>query len=228
MKYQLFFFILILFASCFSPSQNQPTTEDDSGTDSVNVLTTPRGEMSSGVDLTKNPWVCNPGQQIGLITANSSEADIIKAYGEANVIRRDVGIGERSTAPGTVVFPDSTNELIIYWKEDAPYVKLDRIRVDNENTTWKTLEGISIGSSLEDLIEANNKEFEFYGFEWDYAGLVDTWNGGKLSDSFQVYLTPSNFDVVMPELLGEKKFPSSHQKAKEGNLKVSSMVFLFN
>ena len=92
---------------------------------------------------------------------------------------------------------------------------------------WKTDNGIAIGTTLEELVKINGKDFTFAGFEWDYAGVVTDWNTGKIDKKLGIYLEPTNMEAIFPDLIGDKEFPSSNEKAKAAGLKVASFVVKF-
>jgi len=186
----------------------------------------PSGTVTKKPDAVPN-WTCVPGKQVGLITTTSTEGDIIFAYGKENVTRGEIGLGEGIMADGTILFPNTENELFIIWKEDQPFKQIERIRVRKIGTQWKTSEGITVGTPLEDLIKINGKDFKFAGFEWDFAGVVLDWNGGSIDESLKMYLEPTNDEAIYPDLLGEETFSSSLPKAKEAGLKVASFEIVF-
>ena len=184
-------------------------------------------DSSSPKVVTVTDWTCAPMQQVGPIKANFSEADIINYFGAGNVKRQDIGLGEGETAPGTIVWPNSKNKLIIKWREGQEYKQIEKVRIDGQGAEWKTREGIGVGTSLEELVRINGKHFKFFGFEWDYEGLTTDWENGAINKKLAVYLTPTNPEAAFPHLLGDKLYPSSHPKAAEANLKVTSLVINF-
>jgi hypothetical protein len=187
-----------------------------------------RNAALRGVDPNMTDYFCVPGKNVGKITKEFTQEDLIRTYGEENVRREEIGFGEGSSVPGTIVFPDSVKELVIYWEKEHPSEKIAKIRIDKEGGPWKTITGIQIGTTLEELERINGKPFNFYGFEWDYSGLVENWDGGNISDELQVFLVPGNPEAVIPELLGDREFSSTNLNATEGELRVSSMVFFFS
>jgi len=191
-----------------------------------NPAQNPSGTVNEKPEAIPN-WTCVPGKQVGLITPKSTEGDIIFAYGKENVTRGEIGLGEGFMAKGTILYPNTENELSIIWKEDQPYKQIQSIRVMKEGTQWKTAEGISIGTSLEDLIKINGKDFKFAGFEWDFAGVVLDWDGGTIDKNLKMYLEPTNEEAIFPDLLGEETFSTSLPKAKEAGLKVGSFEIVF-
>ncbi len=184
-------------------------------------------DSSSPKVVTITDWTCAPMQQVGPIKANFSEADIISYFGAGNVKRQNIGLGEGETAPGTIVWPNSKNKLIIKWREGQEYKQIEKIRIDGQGAEWKTKEGIGVGTSLEELVRINGKHFKFFGFDWDYAGLTTDWENGAINKKLAVYLTPSNPEAAFPHLLGDKLFQSNHPKAADANLKVTSLVINF-
>ncbi len=173
-------------------------------------------------------FICIPGKRVGQITTSSDEEQIIELYGQENVKREEIGIGEGSSVPGTIVFPDNEKQLVIYWEKEAPFEKIAKIRIDRRGAPWRTSSGIKIGTTIEELQKINGKEFFFYGFEWDYSGLVNDWSNGNISELLNVSLIADNPEAVLPDLIGEKLYSSEHPKAAEGDLTVGSMMFLFS
>ena len=203
-----------------STTNNIPTVAEPQP--SPHSTKTPKAPPALDLDFT-----ITPGKSVGLITLQSTEADIINAYGEANVDQREIGMGEGETAPGTLLFPYTENELVIVWEDGKTYEKIASIRVDGENSNWKTVDGIEIGTSLETLEEINGKPFQFYGFEWDYAGTTNDWQGGNINEHISVILTPTKPEAAFPDLIGDQLFSSDHPKAKAAGLKVSSIMLKF-
>src|SRR4051812_22426210 len=116
----------------------------------------------------------------GDINSVTSEAMLQKRFGE-RVERAQVEVGEGETQPGTVLKAANGGrpELYFTWK-DAAHTHLASIRTSGPSK-WRLAGGIKIGTSLQTLQKLNGKPFTLAGFEWDYAGTVLSWNGGKLA-----------------------------------------------
>lgn len=213
MKNTLFFLFLISFIYACDPS-----TPD---TPVVDNPTDPKPQE------TVDEWLCIPNVQVGKITPKSTEEDLIKAYGKARVIRKQVGAGEGEMIDATIILPGSKDELIIEWQEDFLYQRPSRIRIEKEGSQWHTSEDIRIGTTLDQLLAINGKDFNFYGFDWDYGGLANDWDGGKINKQLVVSLNPENPEAVYPDLLGEEIYSTTLEKAREAKLKVSSMIIHF-
>lgn len=227
MKYLPLILSILLVAACgFETTTNTATT--NTGKKTPTATTTP--STSKGVAQPRSAdskWLCIPGKQVGQITATSSEADIIAAYGAQNVVRKTIGLGEGETVEGTVVFPNTPNELIIEWASGKAYQQPAKIRIEKNNTAWKTDQGIGIGTSLDALKRINGKAFKFAGFEWDYAGFTNDWQGGNISTKLVVFLEANNPEAIYPDLVGDGLFSSNHPKAAAAELLVRSMEIQF-
>jgi len=182
------------------------------------------------IDASKNifNWTCVPGEKVGLINKNATEADIIKAYGQENVSRQEISMGEGEVVTSTVIFPKTDNEIFVSWQLDKPFQVITEVLIENEKAPWGTSQGVSIGTTLEELIEINGKDFKFAGFEWDYSGYTNDWQGGRITKNLAVFLEPDNPDAIYPDLLGDELFLSNHPKTKSAGLKVRSMIIRFD
>ena len=95
MKNLSFFLLLLCFAAC-----KFETTDK-------------KYDTPKAIDASKNivNWTCVPGEKVGLINKDFTEAAIIKAYGKENVKREEISMGEGEVAIATVVFPKTDNEI---------------------------------------------------------------------------------------------------------------------
>ncbi len=227
MKNLLFLLLFISLSACWDTTSttNKPTDPKEKPTATNNGLTTkntPNDNASSrSID---QKWLCIPGKQVGMISAHTTEESIKMAYGKENVIRRTIGVGEGETIEGTVVFPNSNNEISIEWATDRPFERPTKVRIQKGNTPWKTDQNISIGTTLSQLQRINGKDFKFAGFEWDYAGYTQDWQGGKINPDLTIFLEAGQPEAAFPDLLGDELFLSSHPKAVAADLRVRAMV----
>jgi len=234
-KHTFFFFVIVLL--WILPSCDFETTSDgaddltNTGIANTPTTETPTEETpptsSRGLTAPPTSYTMEAGKYVGQITADATEEDIIKSYGEDQVQRREIGLGEGETTEGSVVFPGTENELIIEWAEGETYQKIKSIRIDGEKAEWTTIDGIHVGTTLEELKAINGAAFKFYGFEWDYAGTTNEWNDGKIDKNCTVILTPSRPEAAFPDLLGDQLFSSEHPKAEAAGLIVSSITIDF-
>ncbi len=178
-------------------------------------------------DEAQKDFVIVPGERVGLIRANTTEAEAEQYYGIDNIKMQEVPIAEGDAREGVLIFPGTKNELEIVWDIAANFGQPDFIRISQDDTDWKTQEGITVGTTLEALEKINGKPFKFYGFGWDYGGLVTNWNGGKLNSYLLVALIPQNFDKLDATLQGEVELSSDDPKVRELQAKIGSIVITF-
>ncbi len=175
----------------------------------------------------QNDSLIVPGKRIGMITGETTEAEVEAAYGKENIRIQSLYVAEGEQREGILLFPDSPDELEIIWEFAAHSGTPAFIRIGQEGGKWTTAEGISVGITLEKLEAINGKPFKFYGFEWDYGGLVTDWNGGKISPYLVVALIPQQFDQLGPALLGEVQLSSDDPRVRALRAKVGSLVLTF-
>ncbi len=220
------FFATLFFAIAISSCEFGTSTNADNGNSITDELKKPISTSPVKIEKTDN-WTCIPGVQVGRIKANFTDSDIYKTFGKENVMETEIGLGEGETKKGLLVFPKTNNEIQVLFEGNEQMAKLESIRIKGINSKWKTDSGIQVGMPLEGLVLVNGKDFNFYGFEWDYAGKLANWNGGKLNNKLSVFLEATNEEAVFPDLLGDKEFSSSNPKAREAGLKVSEILINF-
>ena len=140
--------------------------------------------LLAGSALAKEPnTLIVAGQSVGPITARFTRADLVKTFGAANVKNASIYRGEGESVPGTVVFDkDPKRRMEITWTKAK---KVGDITISGQSSVWHTAEGITLGTTLAELQRLNGKPFKFSGFDWDYGGLIQSWEGGKLETSLK-------------------------------------------
>ena len=212
---------LVMIALAFSISacnSDNKKTSGEAATFTEEVEQKPSPEMD---------FTIVPGERVGGIIATSTEADIKALYGEEQVEYRSVYIGEGESQPGIAVFPGTPNELEIVWDIAAATGNPEFIRISKENTDWRTVQGVTVGTSLEELERINGRPFSLYGFGWDYSGLANDWKGGQLNSYLIIALEPADWEKAGPEVSGDRTFSSDDPKVRALGAKVASMVVTF-
>lgn len=124
----------------------------------------------------------------------TTEADLIAAFGQENVEYKTVPGAEGMETNATVIFPnDPAKSLTIFWWDDTKRARPAAVTVQADyaadpdgmdpwkrDILWQTSEGLKIGSPVADVEKANGKPFKISGFGWDYGGFAVGWEGGKL------------------------------------------------
>ncbi|HEV7324745.1 MAG TPA: hypothetical protein VGN91_06740 [Bosea sp. (in: a-proteobacteria)] len=157
----------------------------------------------------------------GPFARDADEAALIKAFGAGNVQRARIEIGEGEKAAGAVLFSkDRKRRLELIWRDGKKRRGPGTIYV-REGSAWAVAgpagERFAIGSALAAVEAANGKPFSILGFDWDYSGTANDWQGGKLAKAFGgCRLTirfgyPEGADAkALDRLSGDKGFSSSN------------------
>lgn len=179
-------------------------------------------------------WVCIPGMRAGKITANTGIEELKRIFLAKNVVTEDLEIAG-GLLKGTRIYPDTDNEALIFWQDETTMTNPARVVIQNENAEWVTNRGVKIGTPLEELEKMNGQAFKLYGFEWDYAGTITSWEGGELEESLKIgekFTAQLGTDKApganYGDILGEDEFMSNLPAIQERELKVVSMGILLN
>jgi hypothetical protein len=179
-------------------------------------------------------WLIVPGERVGAITAETSEAALHALFASEQIRRTDVHLGEGTTAPGTVIFPDDAERRIeIVWSDSARAAPKE-IRLSGGSSRWRTAEGLSLGSTLKEIERLNRFPFRLVGFAFDYAGTIVDCGRGRLTmlgcpenRRLIVRLAPDSGTRDQPEyrqVLGDRVFSSGHPAMQSLNPRVYQMV----
>jgi len=198
----LYFFALLLLVAACGTAETEGTT------------TTAEPETPSSSD----DFLIIPGERVGKITAeNATQTEILELYGN-DAVTDSIYIGEGFFWPGVRVYPNTENELQIAWDAQA-YTDLPALlRVQSPDTDWKTDQGITIGTTLEELIGINGGHFKFLGFGWDYGGKVSNLEDGDISND--LFLTLEEVTGTTPELLGDQEISTDNPAVQPKNIQV--------
>lgn len=106
-------------------------------------------------------------------------ASLRTQFGDANVVEGELPGAEGETEKGWIIFPnDPERKLMIYTDESNSHP--GTLMVDEADSKWHLSNSIRIGTDSTALHALNKKAFSFYGFYWDYGGVITDWNGGEL------------------------------------------------
>ncbi len=139
---------------------------------------------------------------------------LVAKYGEKNIEKlAKVETGE-GTFEVTKLFPNTSEELEIYWKEGQQFNKIQdvlaRLQLKDGKpvitATWASKAGLYLGMPLTEAVKSNGKTFTITGFGWDLGGSVVSWEGGKLADK--------NVNARFEDMSGNNGGLSSEQYAE--------------
>ncbi len=75
-----------------------------------------------------------------------------------------------------VLFKNTKNECVIKQFPKGSIYEFHQL-----NSEWELPSNMRVGMNLSKLEDINGAPISFYGFEWDYPGLIYEWNNGVLS-----------------------------------------------
>jgi hypothetical protein len=139
-----------------------------------------------------------PGKRAGAITTKTTYADLVKIYGKQRLTATKVyGPEGQVVFPGTLVTLGKNRSVTVAWKDAK---KLQPLQVIIGDSTWKTAEGIGIGTTLSKLRQVLG-EFKITGLGWDYGNQVV-----QLSPKMQARYSGLSISVS-PDRLAAQRFP---------------------
>lgn len=181
--------------------------------------TTPEASNSTAsIDYT-----CVPLKKAGRILPNHTVADIEQLFGKENIGIDSLFAEGEFVGLRSVVNKGKADEIFISWEEDKPpFKKIMSVEVAQNNSPYKTEEGIGVGSSIADIQTKLNggKPFTFSGFGWDYGG------GCCFSEGVSEKLRHVSFRLDMQEN-DYQKFTEEENRQFMGDQSVSSDLPIF-
>jgi hypothetical protein len=117
----------------------------------------------------------------GSFGRNASHASLVKAFGNNNVVYREIeGVQDKKTKASILYPADPKARLEFIWQNERARRRPGLIRAKDQSA-WAAANGIRIGTALADVEKMNGKPFKLSGFDWDYGGQVTDWRGGALA-----------------------------------------------
>jgi hypothetical protein len=110
-----------------------------------------------------------PGKRVGAITSNTTATALANIFGKQRLTSKKVyGAEGQVEFAGTLITLGKNRALTVVWKDAK---KLQPLWVIIADPTFKTAEGIGIGTSLTKLRQVLG-EFKITGLGWDYGNQV--------------------------------------------------------
>ncbi|QIP12720.1 hypothetical protein G8759_08820 [Spirosoma aureum] len=244
--------LFLLLSAALTACQSKRSTTDQAAkqpqVDSQAVVSPQPNNPDQGL---ADDFLIVPGKQVGPIRPSTSEAELLRLLGPSVVTVGDTLYGaEGEEFLGATLYKGTADEVQVIFtdneKRTRPQTVLIRPkRFDDEGlpipdvapTRWVTASGLRIGTTLKELEKRNGKPFKIWGFEWDYGGMVSSWQGGKLTSSDKksflsislaapVTKTPAQ-EKAYNELMGDSEFLSSSAAMQLLNPSVQGMQVSF-
>ena len=204
--------LLTVFYSCSNDKKETPVTDN---------LPAPVVVKDSAL-VTDTSW--------GLITSKADIASLQSLYGIANIKdERVCGPECADSIDVTFIYRNTKNEMTIYWNDSAYHKTISFIESSDPEASYHTATGLKTGSALNDLLKLNGKKITFSGFDWDYGGLIQSYNDGILENSpvhFQLGLYEDGYDSLIGDIELNTDMPAV-KKALD-KIKVTQLSLTFN
>ncbi len=153
--------------------------------------------------------------------------DLKQKFGENNVIKDTLWGPEGTFAIGTKLYPGSANEVEIMWEDTLNHSTMTSVLINNENSGWKTKEGVYMSMPLEEFVKINGKPVKFYGFGWDYGGGIISFEKGKLENAHVGiglnYKAQNLSEEEASKILGEQELISDQMDFSKFKIVVSQI-----
>lgn len=124
---------------------------------------------------------------IGKVKLSYTHADLEKEFG-ADKLADETKDVDGKKLNITKVFQGTPEEVLVTWTEaGAPFNKAAKLSVNNDMGPYQLEEGIRVGSSLKDLVKANNflpVTFTNFYSNVDGFGYIEGFNEGDLAQKY--------------------------------------------
>ena len=133
----------------------------------------------------------------GAVNSHTTYADLEKIFGAANLQdTMDYGAEGLDSFIVTKIYSNTPKEMIVEWHKAHLHAMVTDVYCIQERSPYHTAEGLSVGSTLDELLKANGKKINFYGTGWDYGGIITSFNGGRFEDSKILFILNSRDDAT--------------------------------
>ncbi|MEO0455984.1 MAG: hypothetical protein AAF152_05280 [Cyanobacteria bacterium P01_A01_bin.114] len=209
-----------------APKQNQPEV----ATKPPAAVSNSAGASTADVALLTDTTII-PGERVGPVTRSTSREALTSLFGEDRLSDEPVNIGEGFTEPGTVVDLGPEQSFTIVWQDGS---RAQPAVVRDFGSAWQTPEGISVGTSFDELKSVLGT-FQLYGFAWDYEGSLVLENSqlAPYQGNLTLRVTPdraaiANHEDAYQAVVGDILFPSDDPNLAPLDISVYEMIVYLN
>lgn len=185
-------------------------------------------ESQTALPPEKEDYLIQPGKRVGPVKSGISEEKLVLLYGP-EATRAEVKTTGDQREPCTTLMSGSYDELRVTWKDEAR-TQVKAIYISHPEGKWHTQEGIHVGMSLADLTKLNRAPVSFYGFNWEYSGVISSYRSGALEKSSKHWYIvlgpadPSKAKPILPRFQGNKVFSSNAEGVVNLGLVIQRIV----
>ena len=187
------------------------------------------------VVLNAQEFLVIPGERVGPVDKTSTRASLALAVAAGEISDGTMGFGEAEAVPVTFLFKtDPTRTLAVaFGSNGSPeFVAIcplpENVSGRQRRCRWHTPDGVTLGTTLRQLVARNGSDFTFLGFGWDYDGFVTSWERGKLRSykncaGLSVRLATSDLHPTPKSVTGDKPVSSHAPALRNLDVHVSEM-----
>lgn len=181
----------------------------------------------------RDEYLFIPGKSVGPINFNTTINDLYQFYGKENV-ETSTGYYE---GEGTELATETiiTNRgLKIRWKDQVTHEPKNPILVtiDNSATDYHSMEGIKIGTTLQELSIINGKPIDYRDPGTEPCKVINDWQGGilekygrEISNAWMIKLDYDELDVVgISVVINDNQTASSPEMPKKPQAKLLTLL----
>ncbi len=189
MKYILQVILLLSFCSC-------KQTEKDSQIDTQDVAKIVKSRVFIEDYLITD-------SSFGKINKATTFKELETTFGKANLQDTiNYGAEGMDSFIVTKVYANTPKEIVINWQMDKFHHSIGTVDCFQENSPYHTIDSLKIGSTLEKLLQVNGKKINFYGTQWDYGGMITSYNGGKF-DKVNIFFRLNSHPDASDKIMGD-------------------------
>jgi hypothetical protein len=191
---------------------------------------------SQGSKNATTHWLVGPTASEDFIHAGDTEASLRQRLGAGIVVTDSLEDREGGKVVATVLFPaDSTRRIEIFWW-DSLRTRMYFAFVRTERSVWEIYPGVRMDTDLRSLERMNGRAFDMFGFEIEYAGTTNSFEGGRLDSLWRIGSNPGDAVKLrlgpregaprrlLDQVFGEKLYRSDLPAMRELNPRVYEML----
>lgn len=169
----------------------------------------------------------------------SSHECLAAFFGSDNVKKDVFHYTDTEVNKCSVLFPNTSREVIFIWNDEANYRKPDFLivgghlqtkgtadyRLETVQNEWQTKQGIYSGMQLQELQKLNGDKINFYNWSTDRPGVLAPTNSGAI-DFSRISLVFNCLNCNEKNLSQTKIISSENALADDRKIYISSLIIL--
>jgi hypothetical protein len=173
-----------------------------------------------------------------LLNFKSHEA-LVNAFGSSNVTMDLFRFSESETNRCSVLFPNTSREVIFIWEDEVNYRKISFLLIGKHAETtgtanftrqviqneWQSKQGVFQGMTLKELQDLNGSNLQFYGWASEQPGVLAQTNQGKI-DFKKLGIVLNCLNCSGNKVYNTSLVNSDNAIADERKVYVSAMIIL--